>query len=283
MEGHGRCVVHPRARRPRFSPRAALVAVEIEAATGGDLESGDAALSAMSKGGPHYLLYVGEEPREALLAAVESAGWPEGDAVCGPGGLFQKGYVTPDPLWAKKCWGAWDPAPARWVVSKFFGERMVEKVGSGAAASLDGGELFEEEEMEVLFEVAEGGGELMTVRDDLDAKLREMGVAGSVGLRGGSGSGGSVVVRPSGAPPGEVVRFCAEMLQKQGEEVFVFGSGSFVDASQAAVGDGARGAVPRGEAAGKGVFKASSEGGEAFLEGLQYFGFLVAGDDGPRA
>lgn len=272
-----RCRMRPTTRRPRFSPRATLVAVELEAAMGGDVQGSSGALSALSKGGPHYLLYVGEEPREALLSAVESAGWPEGDAVCGPGGLFQKGYVTPDPLWAKKCWGAWDPAPARWVVSKFFGERMVEKDGSNSAASSDGGELFEDEEMEVTFEVAEGGGELMTVRDDLDAKLREMGVVGSVGLRGGSGSGGSVVVRPSGAPAGEVVRFCAEMLRKQGEEVFVFGSASFVDASLAAVGDGACGVVPKGEAAAEGVYVAAGGGGDAFVEGLQHFGFLGVG------
>lgn len=269
--------------RSGFSPRAALVAVELAAAAaGGGGDGSGGALAVLAPGGPHYLLYVGSGPREAVLADVERAGLPEGDAVCSPGGLFQKGYVTPDPLWAKRCWGAWDPVPARWVVREYFGERLSERKGNSTAAG-GGGDLFEEQvEMEMIFDVAEGGGELIALREELGNKLSEMGVAGSVGLRGGSGAGGCVVVRPAGAPPGEVVCFCAEMLKKKGGEVFAFGSALFVEAALTEVGDGARGVVPAGETAMDGVFAAAGQGEDALVEGLRHFGMLDESEGGAR-
>lgn len=265
---------HP-ARRGR-SPRAStLLAVELAAlsaaassSSGGFSQTLSAARGA---GGAPYLLYVAEAPREAVLGAVEAAGLPPGDAVSAAGGVYQRGYVTPDPLWARKCWGAWDQKPTRWVAGNFFEGRVKEREGAKDGV---------EEEMEMVFDLVEGGQEeLMGLRDEIEGKMVEMGVAGNVGLRGGSGDGGCIVVRAAGAPVGEVVQFCANMLGVSGQAgLCAFGSGEFVEASMALHGEGAVGIVPSGEAGcvseADGIFASVQNGEEALLDGLAHHGVL---------
>jgi hypothetical protein len=253
-------------RRGR-GPRAALLAVEVAALGGGADEHAAARLGAASA----YLLYVGEGSRLDVLRTVSEAGMPEGDAVSAAGGLYQRRFESPDPLWKRSMCGSWDPKPTRWVMSDCFEGRLAERAAPAGGGDADGmGEL--------VFDVTGEGERAIALRDEVEARMVELGVDGSVGLRGGSGEGGCLVVRPAGAPLGGVVHFCASMLRVSGDGVCAFGGRPFVDACLELC-DGAVGILARGDGGGAAdarLFVSSETGAAALFDGAAHYGVLDA-------
>lgn len=236
--------------RPRARPRAALSLLAVEASSvltqGGDI----AAFTALASDKSLYLLYVSDASHGDVLSRLAAGGLPLGDAISAGTGLFQKNCVTPDPLWRKKCVKAWDPKPALWVVGQAFDGRLAPvETESGA---------------EIVLRAQDG--DVMALRDELEAKMGEMGIQGCVGLRGGS-EDGEIIVQPGAAKLGEVVDFCAMMLKA---DVVAFGETSFVDAVLGLRPD-AVGILAGGVVDSERLFVSVHEGVDGIAEGLGHF------------
>lgn len=232
-----------------------------------------------------YLLYSTEDAYHDALKRVAECSLPEGDAIAAVGGLYQRGYATPDPYWGRKMWKAWDPKPTRWIISNFFHDSLVERNSESAATDADGsqsGTGASEEQFEMVFDVLEGGGdsssgapERLALRNAVAEKLVEMGVAGCVGMKGGSAAGGSIVVRPASADVAEVADFCKMMLKVEGAgSVCAFGRENFVHSFVGSRPDAVGVVVGKGDgemsdvAGDERVFVSDKVGVAALLEGV---------------
>eukprot|EP00177_Eucheuma_denticulatum_P000852 GFKZ01001540.1.p1 GENE.GFKZ01001540.1~~GFKZ01001540.1.p1 ORF type:complete len:282 (-),score=45.16 GFKZ01001540.1:327-1172(-) len=195
-----------------------------------------------------YVVYCGEDSYGSMIKRVEESGLVEANALVAWGGseLYQQGYRTPDPYWAKTVGRDWDPKPVRWVVENFFGADVL---FSGSEA-----------EYELEFKRKKGSKCEEGLCQKIENKLKEMGVTGRVVEREQG-----VAIMPAAGGMQEIIAFCCMMLRIEEESCFVFGRSEFVEHY---LGDSRWGICGKGGEPGERVFVSDKVGAGALVDGV---------------
>lgn len=198
-----------------------------------------------------YVVYCSDESYGSMMKRVEESGLVEANALVAYGGseLYQRGYRTPDPYWAKTVGRDWDPKPVRWVVENFFGGDVM----------FSGGEA----EYELEFKRNKGRKCEKGLCQRIGNKLKEMGVTGRVVEREEG-----VVVMPAAGGMQEVISFCCMMLRIEEESCFVFGGSEFVERY---LGDSRWGICGKGGGQGERVYVSDMVGARALVDGVVHY------------
>lgn len=189
--------------------------------------------------GSTYLLYCSAGEYKTMMSAASAYGLPEPDATAALGGseLYQRGYGTPDPFWASQVAEGWDPKPTKWVVNKFFGDRLslVEQDRTNQGSNSLGNPFQSSlTEAEIIYGLATNAkltddSTMASLGREMESKLAEMGLRARVSVRNGADGNETIAVTPAASDVGNVISFCARMLGLKDEgSVCACGSQAFV-------------------------------------------------------
>lgn len=164
---------------------------------------------------PTYVMYSSNSGYAASMQSIRDGGLIEPNALITLNGteLYQAGYSTPDPYFAKQLGTSWTPKPIEWTVGKFFDDEIDH-------ISID------EEQMAVTIK-CKGERPNIDFCSRVSKRLDEMGIAARVVLDQLSDE--TVLVVPTAGSPSLVVLFVQMMLGIPESDTFVFGGDALLN------------------------------------------------------